>query len=363
MTTIAAVADMHLGAGGNARLEAQREAWLEAVSIANQEASSLVIAGDAFHRARPTPDELSAFTDGLDALEIPALAIVGNHDVSNANETTALEVLMRRRDRRLVACRQPQTFETPELTIAVMPWSPLRPSSSDLLDVARALYAACPISKPSLLVLHWAISGATLPTGRRIDDVSREVAIPPGELEGIGFDAILAGHIHKPQTFGGDVGGAVGGYVGSLAAVDHSEAGDEHGLVLWHVEDGELEWRELTSGPRFVTADYETTLDLFDGELAGAIVRVRYEATPEENRRIESSAMIDRLTKAGASSVTIEPTIIRPENRRGAELESDVTPLEAVQAWLAEQAGIEPELAERMLAETSRYVDELKGES
>lgn len=360
MTGVAVVSDLHLGAGGNARLGAQRAAWLEAVGIANHEATSLVIAGDVFHRARPTPDELAAFADGLDALELPTIAIVGNHDVSNVNETTAVEVLMRHRNA-MTACRQPQTFEANDYTVAVMPWSPLRPSSSDLLDVARSLYARCNIGKPSLLVPHWAISGAVLPSGRRLEDVSREVTLPVLELEAIGFDAIIAGHIHKPQVLGDGMTPIE--YAGSLAAVDHSEAGDPHGVVVWHVEDGELEHVELEHGPRFVTADLASTIDLYDGELDGAIVRVRYEAAPDEHRRVEAGAIIDRLTKAGASSVVIEPTIIRPENRRGVELEEDVTPLEAMQAWITQQAGIEPELAERMLAETSRYVDELRGES
>lgn len=357
MTGVAVVADLHLGAGGNARLGAQRAAWLEAVELANHEASSLVIAGDVFHRARPTPDELGAFADGLDLLELPTIAIVGNHDVSNVNETTALEVLLRHRTQ-MTACRQPQTFESNEYTVAVMPWSPLRPSASDLLDVARSLYARCDIAKPSLLVPHWAISGSVLPSGRRLEDVSREVALPLLELEAIGFDAIIAGHIHKPQALGESMTPIE--YVGSLAAVDHSEAGDAHGLVVWHVEEAELEHHELEHGPRFVTLGLEDLHEL-DTSYEGAIVRVRYTATPEEHRSVEAAAIMDSMI--GAAEVRIEPTILRDENRRGVELVEDASPLEAMQAWITQQAGISPELAERMLAETSRYVDEARGES
>lgn len=357
MTGVAFVADLHLGAGAG-RLEAQREAWLEAVGVVNTEAESLVIAGDVFHRARPTPDELDAFVDGVEQLEVPVVAIPGNHDFSNVSETTALEVILRGRSGMQVA-RYPQTFERPGYTLAVLPWSPLHPMAEDLLAAARALYLNCPADVPCALALHWSIGGSVMPNGRRIEDVTRETMLPRAELETLGFDAVIAGHIHNAQSLGG--GFVPIEYVGSLVPVDHSEADGRHGVLVWTPESSSIERFELEHGPRFVTLDLDELAggDYDEEDVTGAIVRVRYTASRDEHRRIEAAHIFDQLSSAG--EVAVQPTIIREENARGAALGGDVSPVEAMQAWLVEQAGISPELGELMLAETSRYVDELAG--
>ena len=362
---IALVADLHLGAGG--RLEPQRDAWLEAVDIANDEAVALVIAGDVFHRARPTPDELTVFADGLDRLRIPTIAIAGNHDVSGISSATALEVLVRGR-RNMRAAREPQTFESPNETIAVLPWSPLRPSADTLLDVARALYARCNPDLPSALVCHWSIGGALLPSGARVDDVMRETMLPLRELETLGFDAVFAGHIHRRQYLTlPELGAPPILYLGSLMAVDHSEADTDHAVTLWDPSSGDVSQIDLEHGPRFVTLDIQGDLEpallepmlAAQHDLAGAIVRVRYSGTPQELAGVSPDLVRGAFADTPAE-ISLEPTVVRAANERGAELEESTTPLEAMQAWLADQAGISPELAARMLEETARYQDEAR---
>ena len=86
------------------------------------------------------------------------------------------------------------------------------------------------VNGPRILVGHWSISGASTPSGIPTDQF-REPVIPLAELEQIGFDAVVFGHIHKPQTLQGISSRPIF-YVGSPMALNFGETGSEHGAWL-----------------------------------------------------------------------------------------------------------------------------------
>lgn len=69
--TIAAIADMHVD-------ETTRGAYVDLFSKASREADVLVVAGDMTTHGRP--EQMRAFVDELRGVEIPIVAVYGNHD-------------------------------------------------------------------------------------------------------------------------------------------------------------------------------------------------------------------------------------------------------------------------------------------
>ena len=66
-----------------------------------------------------------------------------------------------------------------------------------LVEIARGLFAQM-ATGPKYLVGHWSVTGASTPTGLPTD-LFREPVLDLAALDTIGFDAIVLGHIHKPQ--------------------------------------------------------------------------------------------------------------------------------------------------------------------
>jgi len=368
VTRLAFAADLHLGAGE--RLADQRAAWVEACEFAASSADALIVAGDIFHRARPTPEELAAFAAGLDAVGV-VHAIPGNHDFGERVGITALEVIAKARDW-VSVYMTPDVVQIGDALVGFLPWTPTKPTPDELVRIALGLRAKRPpfdsdIDLDRLLVAHWAISGSSLPNGASVEEVlRREPIIPADMIEACDFALALAGHIHKAQTMRPGVA-----YIGSLMPVDFSEADDEHGLVLWD-STRPREFTRRTIGSRQLVTIDAGRLDA-DGlgfeELAntiaeldeGAIVRVKYEATPDEHRRVDAGMIADLVAHAGGTLASVMPTIERAENQRGELLDEDATPVEQMQAWLAEQAGLDAATMQRMIDETARYVAEEAG--
>lgn len=367
MTLVVVAADLHLGAGG--RLDDQARAWMDACEYADEIDATLLVLGDVFHRARPTPAELAAFADGLDRLYcgndlssdplVRVHVIPGNHDYGERIGITAVEVIAGGRDWVAVHTR-PTVIRLPGTTtrVGLLPWSPSRPTPDDLLAIARGMRA----DGVEILGTHWAISGSTLPNGQGVDDLlRRETIIPAGDLQAIGFDLVLSGHIHKAQAIREGMQ-----YVGSLTPVDFSEADDFHGLAVINTERPTVaDWRAIESR-RFVTLTINpesgVASGLTDADLPeGALVRVKYDATPEQHRMMDASAIADAVHAMGGELVGVMPTIHREASVRGEVIDEDASAVEQVQRWLADRAGIDEATVQRMVDETARYVAEEAG--
>ncbi len=369
MTRILCVADLHLGAspgwgrapyGPESRLADQERAWLAVCELAvDERVDLLVFAGDAFHRPRPTPSEILAFRAGIDLLSrhgIEVIAVDGNHDVASPDLPSALSIfdgLILSRTPAVIAWKPEDgpSSAPAELSIATLPWTPParlvadrgggdrdqihRDAADILLDIARLLRAQCEPGTPAVLVGHWSVSGASLPAGMLADDL-REVVLPLADLEAMGWDAMVFGHLHRPQG----LGAGLGCYTGSPAVVDWGEAEVPHGVWVLDLDRLDLDWHEIPDRP-FVTLplsahEIETDYDL-PPEIDGAVVRVRYTATREEAARISDAALARSLYDAGAWRVFVQPTILREERARVDGLDDTISAGDALDLWLATQ--------------------------
>lgn len=227
--------------------------------------------------------------------------------------------------------------------------------ASDLRDEAER----SSIPGPRILLLHWSVSGASLPSGLPVDRL-REVVLPWPDLDALSFDAVVCGHIHKPQRFPGKPDSF---YCGSPQPLNHGEAG-EHGV--WLIEGGDATFLPIDS-PQFVTLDIDPCADLVlavDGRETplgmwpvreGSIVRVRYTATREQAATIDKNAIRQELLNAGASRVTIEPSIIREARARAEHLTETLTELDALAAY-SDAQGIDQAMRDRMIERTGEWL-------
>jgi DNA repair exonuclease SbcCD nuclease subunit len=243
-----------------------------------------------------------------------------------------------------------------------------------LLASARGLRDDIPDEQPAVLLLHFSFTEAVTPTGREVGP-DFGVALPVDELEALGFDAVLMGHIHKYQRLDQPVD--VGAerpilYTGSPAPVDFGEEHVEHGVVLLDVGEQtrphhvHADFIPIESR-RFLTLDYDwreaalerdpVAEDLETEKVSDAVVRVRYDVTEAGARRIDQGELRRRLYDAGAHKVfQVAATVERADRARVAGVDEELAPMSALELWLEAEAldGWERDSLRQL---TSRYLE------
>ncbi|MBN1319379.1 MAG: metallophosphoesterase, partial [Thermoleophilia bacterium] len=234
---IAHCGDLHLGAGYahgdedkggvNSRLVDFREAWVRSCrQMVEDDVGLVLLAGDVFESAKPTPTELAAFRAGLDILidaDIPTEMIPGNHDLPRqAGRTSALRIFDNYRGR--VNLRErPTTLRSTSscpVAIAYFPY-PMRAhiaaadpvfekltldeQNQNMVDLslatirglaAEADQQAGPLG--CILLGHAAITGSTI-GAEQSTMFLREPVLPLAELRGLPFRYQAWGHLHRAQ--------------------------------------------------------------------------------------------------------------------------------------------------------------------
>ena len=376
--------DWHAGIGGALTLDDQEQVWHRIVELAIEQKCDLFLhAGDLFHGPRCEMEQLAAVRRVFGRLrdyKIPVLLIRGNsvHDLA-VRPVDALDVFHDYDG--IYVFTRPAAHVFANVGFAFLPWvSPAQlvaQGNGDidrdhldtevarmLVEIAGGLRAELE-GLPTVLLGHWSVSSGALPSGLPLGQL-REPVLEWAELDALGFDAIVMGHIHKSQRLNDPTLGdaTVGFYVGSPQPLSHGEPG-EHGAWLLDIEPGatgnavSAEFVPIDS-PKFLTVEgsAETWLTLMESPMRewanaeGAIIRVRYTATEAEARRIDHALIRRELLGAGAARVTIEPTIIRAARARSEAITDQLSPLDALRAYCAAQETDE--------ATTDRMVSTLK---
>jgi DNA repair protein SbcD/Mre11 len=389
LTKLLCTGDIHLGAGAEYgrrpgdRLRDQQDVLERIADLAIEEAvDGILLAGDTFNGPAAPPEQLAVLAHFIDRLQgrIPILAISGNgvHDLA-MRSTNAVEIFNHFDGIQVYS--QPDVVPFAGCAVATLPWvSPARLVAARnggdrdeihadvaqlLLEIAARSLEDCRRvvpGAPTILLGHWSVSGAALPNGLPVDQL-REPVIPIADLDALGFDHVVFGHIHKQQRLGGR-----GFYVGSPMPLNFGEAGhpEEHGVVIVHTDEREdvdfyaAEVRPIASR-RLVTIDwasqdFEHLPPLaIESAADGAIVRLRYTATAEQQRSIDTADLRRQLLVAGAAVVKVVPDIVREERARVDGVDEQLDIEAALDLWLA--ANEIPEgVAERMRARTVDYL-------
>lgn len=327
-------ADTHLGDlngpvrdGKNARREDTLNCMRAiAASAAEEKPDVAIIAGDLFNRSRVWAD--TALEDVDDAInefllpickasqEVVLLFGTSNHDNPKAfrviqNTTQGIKNL------HIYTGPAVETLSTTagELQILAMPGfekGRLRTFMPDadaetenqnattlVNEIIMGNAARLDPAKPSVLVAHYTVAGAEGESGQ-VFLAGQDVVILPQTIDATGVTLGCFGHIHKPQKLASKTPAF---YCGSPNELTFNDEGKDHGFYYHTIEDGQVTENRFIKTP----ARKHFTLDLTGQEIGAfiagreiergnasikdAIIRVRYEASPEQERQLDKSAL------------------------------------------------------------------------
>jgi len=307
---------------------------------------------------------------------IPVVVLEGNHDqVRNPSEYDALDLLRDlpgltvvdkptlldvwragRDDKLRVTETSSATQGEAELQLAGLPYPSanlllrdedtrkLGPGDRNLLirqkmmDCARGLAADRVEGVPRVLLGHWSVDMATAGTQNRLMMLGGEFTLNAHELEALGFDAVLLGHIHKPQQVLAD-GQPLIVYSGSPEACSFGEEGEEKRYCLWDIDkQGAEEFHGVpTPFRKLVTltaSDFQVSDDGSDWECEpfpdGAIVRL--ELPPDSP--ITVAQALQTIEEAGAFEARVTKARAETERRRETDMSHGMALPEQIDEWL-----------------------------
>ena len=372
--------DSHIGAGRDLapdRLHEQEQLWRTVLELARTENVDAVLhAGDMWERRKPSPDEYLAaerpLVEHRDAGGCPVLVCAGNHDRAGVDDNLALRVL--EQAGLILLSTEPEVIPLPmsdTIRICTLPWTPVsrlvavegcgdrdrihETAAELLIATARGLRERA--NGPAILVLHWSVGGAALPSGLPIE-MAREVILPIEELVDLGFDQIVAAHIHKKQYID-KTDERRGFYVGSPMPLNFGEAKDAHGVWLLEVgPEGFVSstFRTLESR-RFVTVDVGVGPNRFVFSSIGIDVRdafVKFQGVAgDEDLAAVRSYFVDEL---GAARVQFDLTVERPARARVEGLSEDLGAVDALAAYLA-AIGVNGSVGAALIQRTQGYLE------
>lgn len=315
----------------------------EIVDAAIQEQVDLVIfAGDAYKDRNPAPTfqrEWGKRVMRLSRAGIPALLLVGNHDLSPAlgrahalNEYATLEVPQVRVLDKPEFLGPDDLWGLPVQLIAI-PWVS-RSGMMAHLDlsgvetgeiyeqlgnrltelVTHWIENADP-AYPILLTAHASVQGASY-GGERTVMLGRDLVLSGSLVKNPQLDYVALGHIHKPQNLTGDIKNTQADpppvvYPGSIERLDFGEGRDDKFFVIARVTRGhaEVSWHQLKSIRSFIDRQVRVkspegvTHQLLEAlpsqeELSGAIARLVVDYPREWEALIDEAAV--RAYAAGA---------------------------------------------------------------
>ncbi|MFR1012206.1 MAG: metallophosphoesterase [Dorea sp.] len=237
-------------------------------------------------------------------------------------------------------------------------------------DMVFALRAEC--EKTSILMAHYTVPGCNMESGQTSFFTNFEPVIPREALMAARYEAVLLGHIHRPQIIEGFDNVF---YSGAINAMNFNDEGQERGF--WIHEFNEK--GTLVKGHRYTTpyrqfhtitwdpdevGDYirEGAMYLhrtgISEEVTDKIVRVRYSCTSEQKKALNIPLLQKNLYELGAfyvADIEAESTI-DITNRGLLSEESD--PRLNLKKWLEEKTFKNPdkivELAEPIIAEAMK---------
>lgn len=356
MTTIAFTADWHIdeygtrldpGSGLNARL-ADYLATAEYVvgQAAAAGASALVIAGDLTERRHPAPWLVARIAEVLDRFPALVVALKGNHDSAKAGRSI-IEVLDGRPG--IVGVSAPRIVQVGDVSIACLPhldrhWLRAQPGfeavpdaelyrvlAEQFVTIARGLYAMAKVDNPdgtAVLVCHQTLGGGQMSESQRAFLGDLSLVVDAGALQAIGFEAVIAGHLHRHQSVLPNVI-----YAGSIERVDFGEQGEPKGFLVADVAPGRFEWSFVqTPARRFVTIrGTDPEPDDLSALVEGAVVRA-LDLDPD----VDLARVRQDLEAAGAFDVQ-EIRIRRDESPVAAGgLAETLAPAEALTAYFVD---------------------------
>lgn len=393
-------ADWHIGQfkgpvvdGVNLRSQDTVKCLEYMVQVAIEEKPDIVcVSGDIFHQEQVGPvrysDEMITATNIITSLAHFSKYVIVMRGTPNHDGAAQFRVLERMmlNIRNVDVVTEPGVIKTPWADIACLPgfdkqefrakFPGLSADEENLAwtkyisDMVFALRAEC--EKTPILMAHYTVPGCNMESGQTSFFTNFEPVIPREALMAARYEAVLLGHIHRPQIIEGFDNVF---YSGAINAMNFNDEGQERGF--WIHEFNEK--GTLVKGHRYTTpyrqfhtitwdpdevGDYirEGAMYLhrtgISEEVTDKIVRVRYSCTSEQKKALNIPLLQKNLYELGAfyvADIEAESTI-DITNRGLLSEESD--PRLNLKKWLEEKTFKNPdkivELAEPIIAEAMK---------
>ncbi|RHM27314.1 metallophosphoesterase [Blautia obeum] len=390
-------ADWHIGQfkgpvvdGVNLRSQDTVKCLEYMVQVATEEKPDIVcVSGDIFHQEQIGPvrysDEMINATNIITSLAHFAKYVIVMRGTPNHDGGGQFRVLNRMllNVKNVSVVTEPVVIKTPLADIACIPGfdkqefrSKFPGLSADdenitwtkyISDMVLALRAGC--EKTPILMAHYTVPGCNMESGQTSFFTNFEPVIPREVLMTARYEAVLLGHIHRPQIIEGFDNVF---YSGAINAMNFNDEGQDRGF--WIHEFNEK--GTLIKGHRYTTPYRQFCTITWDSDevgnyiregimylhrtgipegVADKIVRVRYSCTSEQKKALNIPLLQKNLYEVGAfyvADIEAESTI-DITNRGLLSEESD--PRLNLKKWLNEKAFKNPdkivELAEPIIAE------------
>lgn len=273
-----------------------------AVVAGREEVDVVLVAGDVFDHAAPTPESEEIVYRGLlDLAEVaPVVVVAGNHD--HPRRLTAVAPLLDLGRVRVVSSVvRPDdggVVEVAGMRVAALPWTSRRSiitadqlMAKDAFEhnlefsarMGRVIEALCePMTADTVNVLlgHVMVHGAEVVGSERAVHTVFEYSVPTAALPG-SLSYVALGHLHRQQRVPAS---APVWYSGSPLQLDFGETEDEKGVLVIEAEPGlpaTVNQVPLGSGRRLVRLRGTLEQVLGQGDTVGdAHVRVELEEHP-----------------------------------------------------------------------------------
>lgn len=214
----------------------------------------------------------------------------------------------------------------------------------DALSYIGSINETVPAPIPRILASHGMVSGAIFSTGSVATGEDLEFTV--GGLNSTNTDYKAMGHIHKKQSFPGNIW-----YPGSPGRLSYGEVEEKGYLDVTFEGRSPTVIFKKTPARRFAflerdlvgnddpATEFAAALEEFSSKVDGADVRVRYMVSQEHVHAVNRSIIISRLTAAGARKIKIEPRIIPVYRQRAAGISLLTNDIDKFKRW-AEVNGI-----------------------
>jgi exonuclease SbcD len=382
-------ADLHLGVenygridpstGLSSRLNDFLAALDELVEYALEKRVDLVLfCGDAYKTREPSQTQQREFARRIARLatgNIPVFLLTGNHDMPNAvGRATATEIFDTLAVKNVYVANRPETYKIPTaggtIQVVALPW--LRRSSllsredtknlnieqvnqmmqEALTQVIDSKAASLDPTLPAILAAHVSV-GTAKAGSETLMSIGQEPVLLLSNIALPAFDYIALGHIHKQQVLSESPPVV---YAGSLERVDFGEENDEKGFYVVDIlPNGKDNKRQVSfefhpvNARRFLTVSVNIDTDNTDptsvvlAAIAGqaekardAIVRLNISLPSSLEGQLRNNEIREALKDTHYFTIARE---IQRETRlrMGNRTPEEVTPLDALKAWLESQ--------------------------
>ena len=399
MIKILGTADWHIGDfkgpvidGMNLRSQDTINCLGYMVDIAKKERPEIVcVSGDIFHQEQIGPvrysKEIIAATQIIKKLASASQYVVVMRGTVNHDGNGQFKVLkeMLSSEKNVSVVTEPTVIKTPLADIACIPgfdkqefrakFPGLSADEENLAwskyisDMVFALRAEC--EKTPILMAHYTVPGCNMESGQTSFFTNFEPVIPRETLIAAKYEAVLLGHIHRPQMLNGLHNVF---YVGAVNEFNFNDENQDRGFGLYKFESGRLIKEDRYTTPyrqfRTITWDSDEIGNYIregvmylhrtgiSEDVTDKIVRVRYSCTSEQKKALNIPLLQKNLYELGAfyvADIEAESTI-DITNRGLLSEESD--PRLNLKKWLEEKTFKNPdkivELAEPIIAEAMK---------